>query len=801
MTTSTASNSYSLTASDIGAFPTLISLQNLIGPSMPAFTDSSVGAFFGRPDALSKAYTVFNNALVKSWIEQFFANLETVDTSYASKFPSLYLAYEYGCFWVGTSNNLQSTYEDCFQSVGQAWTRFLTSGPGWSDDCIPGIFESWPRPAAPASWSQAINQTLAAWGNKPPVNLISLAGSDVAESKRNARALIHLSKWTDAGAVRTHTTALWTAQSSELAALLAQQSLDASDFLFVLHLAIAMGSGPAPDQAKLAAIMTAETNSVENPNDNFADQLVYLLLMHLGDPRGGFGWTNTQLRTWALNLIGVVQSPDRGSSAILTALQQQLKVLTSDASYPLQDPYNPGIGFTTRLTDTLFALNQTWKSIGSAAQVKTAAVRPHLVRAPHLDRDVAQQQLSPAELPAVRTILATQNMLGQGAPVFTAQSALAMMAQLDTLSGVYPQLANSLFQGWVTQLYSLLAGVNTSYNLPFPALCLAYEVSRFPFNPYAEFVPLGWCAPAGLFLNRVTQSMTVAPNVPLTVWPSAILVSGTAYEVSQWGVYPAFASACVLRYHQIATGTGTYDEPGSNSRAPWPGPPANPVAWNQTVTNLLQSWGLTNAPAALFQTTTFDNYSSSLSGLLSPASWSNIEQVKSGVAAVWQSQSSEINTLISAQTLSSATYFFFLHLLTGIVSGNPACQTLAQQVVSAICSSIEYPNDTFINQLIYASLMYLADPMGSYAWNNPQLQTWVSAMTAVVPGADPASTAILASLTNHAKLLNADASYPLQDPYNPGVGFNQRVTDTLYALDQSRASMNQGTTMRHGAGA
>ena len=793
--------SYTLTASDLGALPTLISLENVLGPSTPAFTDSRVGAFFTGLDALSGAYGAFNNTLIKSWIDQLFADLETVDTSYQSKFPSLYLAYEWGWYWVGTSNNLQSTYDDCFQSVAQAWTRFLTAGPGWSDDCIPGIFSNWPRPSAPASWSKTVNQTLAAWGNKPPVNLISLAGGDVAGSKANSRALIHLAKWTNASAVRTQTAALWTSQSSTLANLLAQPSLDASDYLFVLHLAIAMGTGTAADQAKLAAIMTAETDSVENPNDNFADQLVYLLLMSLGDPRGGFGWTNAQLRTWAQKLIGVIQSPDRGSSAILTALQQQSKVLTSDASYPLQDPYNPGIGFTTRMTDTLYALNHTWKGVGGAAKVKAAAERPRLVRVPHLAGDVAQQQLSPAELPAVRTIISMQNMLGQGAPAFTAQSALAMMAQLDTLSGIYPQIANALFKGWVDQLYSLLAAVNTSYNLPFPALYLAYEVSRFPFNPYAEFVPLGWCAPAGLFLNRVTQSMTVAPNVPLTVWPSAIIAGGTAYDVTQWGVYPAFASACVLRYHQVATGTGTYDEPGSSSRAPWAGPPANPAGWNQTVTRQLQAWGVTNAPAALFQKTTFDNYSSALAGLLSPASWSNIEQVKSGVAPVWQSQSTEISTLISAQTLSSASYFFFLHLLTGVVSGDQACQALAQQVVSAPCSSIEYPNDTFINQLIYASLMYMADPLGSYAWNNPQLQAWVTAMAGVVTGTDRASAAIQVSLTNHAKLLNADASYPLQDPYNPSVGFNQRVTDTLYALDQSRANMNQGAKMRHGAGA
>ena len=68
----------------------------------------------------------------------------------------------------------------------------------------------------------------------------------------------------------------------------------------------------------------------------------------------------------------------------------------------------------------------------------------------------------------------------------------------------------------------------------------------------------------------------------------------------------------------------------------------------------------------------------------------------------------------------------------------------------------------------------------------------LNGLEGVIPSADPASTAIKASLVQHGKVLNADAAYPMQDPYSPSVGFSQHVTDTLAALDKARAALNQG---------
>jgi hypothetical protein len=119
-----------------------------------------------------------------------------------------------------------------------------------------------------------------------------------------------------------------------------------------------------------------------------------------------------------------------------------------------------------------------------------------------------------------------------------------------------------------------------------------------------------------------------------------------------------------------------------------------------------------------------------------------------------------------------------------------AAQQLAQQIVSAPASSQEYPNDTFINQLIYLALMYLGDPLGPYGWSNAQLQMALADITSVVANVGPAAPLILTSLAQHQKLLYAAASYPLVDPYNPGIGVTQRKTDTLAALDKARASLH-----------
>ena len=85
--------------------------------------------------------------------------------------------------------------------------------------------------------------------------------------------------------------------------------------------------------------------------------------------------------------------------------------------------------------------------------------------------------------------------------------------------------------------------------------------------------------------------------------------------------------------------------------------------------------------------------------------------------------------------------------------------------------------------------MYFADPLGGYAYTNLQIQGVLADIDTIIVGTDTASLAIKRSLSNQMRILRSDASYPMQDPYNPGIGFSTRLSDTLAGLDMARAAL------------
>ncbi len=47
-------------------------------------------------------------------------------------------------------------------------------------------------------------------------------------------------------------------------------------------------------------------------------------------------------------------------------MEKVLKIMHADPTYPLNDPYNPSIGFNTRKADILNALNAAWPGKASS---------------------------------------------------------------------------------------------------------------------------------------------------------------------------------------------------------------------------------------------------------------------------------------------------------------------------------------------------------------------------------------------------------------------------------------------------
>ncbi len=218
-----------------------------------------------------------------------------------------------------------------------------------------------------------------------------------------------------------------------------------------------------------------------------------------------------------------------------------------------------------------------------------------------------------------------------------------------------------------------------------------------------------------------------------------------------------------------------------------PGETLAPV-WRDELASLLKAWGQ-QPPANIIQKDgdfqTILEFEENVLG----AGWTNAPDVTKATAAVWTAQADTARAMLKPQTLGPDAYFFMLHLLAGLATGDAAAQTLAQQIVTAPTTSGEHVDYTFIDQVIYLSLMFLVDQDGPYVWTNPQCQIFLGALGDRVIAQDPASQAIRSRLAEEGKKLCQNTNYPLLDPDNPTITFDARKTDTLYALDTTRARL------------
>jgi hypothetical protein len=173
------------------------------------------------------------------------------------------------------------------------------------------------------------------------------------------------------------------------------------------------------------------------------------------------------------------------------------------------------------------------------------------------------------------------------------------------------------------------------------------------------------------------------------------------------------------------------------------------------------------------------------------SNWSDCGRVFTAMAAVWRSQQDTVAAMLAPQTLDGSQYFYLLHLLIAVASGTAAMRGFANRIVGFRTDpdAPEYPNDVFINQLVYAVLLECADPNGDFVLNNLDLQWLMTELAGCITAPDDCSQAIKASLQRHRKVLFADSAYPMQDPEYPAVGFGTRKADTLNVLDKARAAL------------
>ena len=180
-------------------------------------------------------------------------------------------------------------------------------------------------------------------------------------------------------------------------------------------------------------------------------------------------------------------------------------------------------------------------------------------------------------------------------------------------------------------------------------------------------------------------------------------------------------------------------------------------------------------------------------GLIDPTKWTDFNEVARSSPGLWATQSSDLSALLKASgDLADSSAIYLLFLLTGLCSSpTPSDVELVAKIGTFVTSSPEYPNATFADQLVYLTLMLWADPRGNYQWTNAQVDARVHDLIGAVTTGNAAAQIMSKTLTTQAAILKSTSSYPMVDPYNPSIGFDQRKSDTLFAIGKAWASLRQ----------
>jgi hypothetical protein len=709
---------YTLVAGELAAAQQLLSIQAAMGAGAPPVTPSTMAAVIQQLSSLSAAYPNLKNSVFRGFVDQLYQSLITVPTVYSQPFPALYIAY-----WYRNDSPYKVDLEN-------PWQTFCSGD---------SMFSAWSRPQYPAFWQSEINGLITGWGQSPPSNIIQTTGNRAIWAFEDA---VLGAQWTDIAAITPGTAKVWAAQVSSANDILQPASLAADAYFFLLHLLIGLVTGDTSTAALAQRIVTALTNSTEYPNDKFINQLIYSSLMYLSDPAGAYGWDNQQLQSYVASLESLLTSGNPAAAAIKASLVSHGRILYSDASYPMVDPYNPATGFTQRQTDTLYALDQ----------IRAILRQPRPVAIPIagattesggtlMETTGTSTTLAAGDIGALGGLAKIQGDIG--ALPLTKAGLTDFMVQLNALSYTsYGTVANATAKGWLDSLYSGLMNQSTVYGQPVHALFIAYNYGLYVAGNYEAWYEIS----GQTFMNFMGMN--------------------ASYGIAAWS------------------------------------PPAYSAAWKQAVVSLSQQWNSALPPGSIIASNPGMAYQYEIdfeANLFDPANWKDAGNVITGQAALWTAQRNQLSALIQQKTLALGDAVLTLYLLIAMVnSASSADRTLGAQIANLPTSSPELPNDTFANQLTYCWLMAMADPLGNFAFTYSQLASLLAVIAGSVSNQDPGSELLSKVFTQQSKILASDQSYPMQDPYNPSIGFTVRQTDTLAALNRSWATL-AGASAQAGA--
>ncbi len=343
------------------------------------------------------------------------------------------------------------------------------------------------------------------------------------------------------------------------------------------------------------------------------------------------------------------------------------------------------------------------------------------------------------DLETFKTLLTIQQDIG--ADPVTKAGLTDFMVQLDKLSlEQYARTKSKVVKGWIDLLFSALIKTPTCYAKPpvrVPGLYIAHHY--------------------GMWVSR------------------------------HHDVGPIRNADC--RYGLFRHGIGG----GSGTKYKWD-PPAQPPAWKKALNAVLESWDdPAKLPASLFSLHKLDWQEDvrRIGELFDPKKWTDAAKLKAHAVSLWEAQSQFVKNLLTEASLQADDCVSLLSILS-VLANSPSDdhRHSAFQIANLNTDSPEYPNDIFINQLVYYVLMEWIDPRGGYQWTHEQIKNEMQKLILAVPHHDPASELMRNTFEVQAAVLKASPSYPMFDPYNASTNFAERKTDTLFALVEAGKTLN-----------
>jgi len=213
------------------------------------------------------------------------------------------------------------------------------------------------------TWKADLDTVLKKWQFDPPGTFID-PGTKLGDKYAPARAAeAKLIKWGGENNVpRKAIEPMEALLKDTVKVMMKESSLSVDSHLLLLHLLICLANSNGDDRNMAARIVNLRTDSMEYQNDIFINQLIYLVLISLIDPKGIYKQKNEKIISKMEEIRNYIVRTDGAAQAIKQSISESIDMLNADPSFPMQDANNPNIQFSSRKTDTLEALDVARKS-------------------------------------------------------------------------------------------------------------------------------------------------------------------------------------------------------------------------------------------------------------------------------------------------------------------------------------------------------------------------------------------------------------------------------------------------------